>query len=303
MDPPFPLAGEAAALTAAFLWAIGLCIFRGVGAHLPPATLTLGKNVIALSCLAILLSITPRPWPTDAETWGALMMSGFVGLAVGDLFLFAGLAAVGTRPAAVLMCLAPPLTVLIAAVTIDETLSGRELVGMFVTVGAVVGVILADGKNDAATAALPSGKWRVGIACGLVAALCQAVGIVLSRRALQDTDAIVGTTLRLLPAVAALAIAPIIPRIPRHRFSPLRRGRVAALLFTASFVGTFLGVALLSFGTKYAPAGIAAALSSTTPIWVIPIARVTLGDRATWQSAALTVLAVVGVAVMMSARM
>ena len=63
-------------------------------------------------------------------------------------------------------------------------------------------------------------------------------------------------------------------------------------------MGTYLGLMLMSLGTKYTKAGVGAALSSTYPIWVIPMARVLIGERSNWRSLVFTVFAVLGIVVM-----
>ena len=54
----------------------------------------------------------------------------------------------------------------------------------------------------------------------------------------------------------------------------------------------------MSFGAKYAKAGIAAALTSTYPVWIVPIAKYLLGEKVTWQGAVCTLFAVAGIILM-----
>jgi drug/metabolite transporter (DMT)-like permease len=72
----------------------------------------------------------------------------------------------------------------------------------------------------------------------------------------------------------------------------------AVRLALAAIIGAFCGLVLLSIGTKYSKAGISSALSSTYPIWIIPFARVYLGEKGNWQSILCTVVAVGGIALM-----
>jgi drug/metabolite transporter (DMT)-like permease len=50
------------------------------------------------------------------------------------------------------------------------------------------------------------------------------------------------------------------------------------LLVLAAFMGTFLGIWLQQLSLKYAVAGIAQTLSSTSPLFVLPIA-ILLGEQ------------------------
>ena len=86
--------------------------------------------------------------------------------------------------------------------------------------------------------------------------------------------------------------------VTRVVFVPFGDVAAFAALSLAAFAGTFLGVLLMSFGAKYAKAGVAAALTSTYPVWIVPIAKFILKERVSWQSAVCTALAVGGIILM-----
>ena len=91
------LIGVMAALLAAFCWTIASGLWRRVPTSLSALQLNLLKNLIgSLSLLPVLL--WPGAWQgVSASTLLALMLSGVLGIALGDSFYFAALRRLGTR--------------------------------------------------------------------------------------------------------------------------------------------------------------------------------------------------------------
>ena len=98
------------------------------------------------------------PLPTDATpyAWGWLAVSGLVGFVFGDLCLFRSYVLIGPRLGMLVMSLAPPLTTVIGWLILGETLSGRDLVGMTLTVCGIGWAVLERAPASAVSAARPS---------------------------------------------------------------------------------------------------------------------------------------------------
>jgi drug/metabolite transporter (DMT)-like permease len=262
--------------------------------------MNLFKNGVAVVCLILSLLILRPPLP--AGSYGPILwlaLSGIIGIALGDTAFFAALKHLGTQVTSAIQCLAPPVAALVAAWAWGETLSIAEMSGMTLTVSAVFGIIYFGKKDGAALAHLSRRDLGVGIVLAVLSALCQAMGIVISRYSLQDVHVIPGTLLRLLPAVLVLTVTGILS--PRGLAMGLifRKGILPYRLALAAFAGAFVGLILMSVGTKYAKAGVVAALSSTYPIWIIPFARIYLHEKGNWQSALCAVIAVLGIVFML----
>jgi len=288
------LLGEAASLAAAMIWACSLSLYSRFGRQVPSAGLNLYKNFVALSCLVITGLFMGFHWP-DGLHMAAFALSGLIGLALGDTLFFHGLKTIGVQRSSVIQCLAPPLAAVISFLAFGETLGRWEWIGLFVTTGALAWLITARKQNVTLTAHL---DWS-GVLAALGAAICQALAVIILRQSLQGVDVITGTLLRVFPAILVLSVItyrksgwePL-----RLVFSPMRNGLILTL---AAFMGTFLGLLLMSVGAKYAKAGVTAAISSTYPVWILPIAHFLLGERVSVKSVALTLLAVAGIAIMM----
>ena len=285
------LRGEVAALMAAFLWALSTVIFGRLGKSLSPLVLNLAKGCIAIALitLTILLQNNFHPaLPGTAVFW--LMLSGAIGIGLGDTAYFKAINGLGARRALLMESLAPPLTALIALIFLGEQLTAIAWVGIFLTILGVAWVISE--RVLGIDGASPRLGW--GIIWGLLAALGQASGAVMSRGALANTtvDPLWSGLLRISAGVIVLVCLVAGRGQVDSQLRPLLSRQLLPVVAIAAFLGTYLAIWLQQISFKYTPAGIAQALLATSPLFVLPIAA-GLGDRITWR-AVLGVLVAIG---------
>ncbi|WOD38590.1 DMT family transporter [Nodosilinea sp. E11] len=290
--------GELAALMAAFLWAVATVMFGRLGKALSPLVLNLAKGAIALVLLALTLvlvgqntaGLTPR-------AIGVLALSGVVGIGLGDTAYFAAINRLGPRRALLLETLAPPIAALLALTFLQEALTSRAWLGIALTVAGVVWVIAERVPEVAGPS--PADRW--GIIYGVLAALGQATGAVMSRAVLADT-AVAPLWSSLLRLGGGLII---ILGILRYQgpvagpLKPLRSPRLLAGVALAAVLGTYLAIYLQQTALKYAAAGVAQALTSTSPLFVLPLAAA-MGDRVSLRAVAGAGVALVGVGILVN---
>ncbi len=305
LTTPPPYLGEGAALTAALIWSFTLCIYRFHAHDLPANTINLFKNVVAFLCLSGMILILNRPFPQEHHLWLLLMGSGVIGLVISDSCMFAALKRLGAQTTAAIQCLAPPLAAALALWAHDEVISTSKITGMLLTVLSVAGVILMARSPHGAE---PQHR-RQGLILALVAATAQAIGMVMAKGPLNEIDpatglrkldVFMGTLIRLAPAVIVLLL--ISWQRGRHAqwdklIHPPRR---LAYLGIASLLGSFIGLLLLTIGITYSSVGVATTLSATFPIWIIPVSYLFLGEKARPGQILCTVLAVVGVSLLIA---
>jgi drug/metabolite transporter (DMT)-like permease len=288
----WPLLGEGAALMAAMIWAVSMSLYTRFGQTVSARHLNLFKNCVALLCLGLVALVFPWTWPAEAQTYYVLAISGLLGLALGDTLLFIALKSMGVQRTSVIQCLAPPFAALIAWIAFAEVLNIWEWIGLSITV--VFLALILKARIHAAAAPLTG----LGISAALGAAVCQAFAMTSLRWSLQGVDVWTGTFLRISPSIAALSLFSLYKgdlSEMRGIFLPKKKAMILGL---AAFIGTFLGLVLMSTGAKYAKAGVATALSSTTPIWILPIAHFMLGEKISLKLLILTVFVVLGVVLM-----
>lgn len=281
--------GELAALTAAFLWAVGSLLFARAGKRTAPVVLNLVKTaggmlMTALTVLALGDPLFPTHLSATELSW--LAVSGVLGLTVGDSAFFVALNHLGARKAMLLWAIVPLATALLAWPILDEIPGPMAAVGGVVTLAGVAWV-LNERAPDGAPATTGVG---VGLAFGLLAVACQAVGSVTAKMAGTQLDAVGLTLVRLYFGTAGLLIQVAVQGRLRETQVLLRDGRGLLLVLTATALGTWLGLWLSMVALKLTLAAIAATLTATSPIFVLPLSRIFLKER-------LSVTAVVGAAV------
>ncbi|MEO1620859.1 MAG: DMT family transporter [Cyanobacteria bacterium J06632_3] len=295
MDSSWPFVGEAAALLAAFFWAAATLMFGKLGRDLSPVMLNLVKGVFAISFLALTLVIQTDISGTLPEIPQAallpLLLSGALGIGLGDTAYFAVINLLGARRALLLETLAPPMAAVLAWTFLSEQLSFRSFAGIVITLLGVAWVISerVPGSTKQITAA--------GVRVALLATFCQAAGAVLSRAALAGTEVspLWSSLLRLFAGLAFMGVlAWLRPQLlarsqeksasdrgfaktadePRYSvgFNRLRSPRLLGMVAITSFFATYLGIWLQQISLKHTAAGIAQALLATSPLFVLPLA-------------------------------
>ncbi len=290
--------GELASLLAAMSWAVGSLLFASAGKRASPSALNFAKCALGLVMLmATSIVVVGRAWPTTAssEQWTWLGLSGLLGLTIGDTAFFSALMRLGPRRALVLWALVPPLTAVLAFMALGEPLTVRMLGGIVVTTLGVTWVVL----ERASRSLVAPGHLAAGVAFGVLASLCQAVGSIMVKQADQDLSALDVSIIRLLAGTVGLLLQigwqgrmPQIGRMMQER-------ALGAQVFWATLIGTYLGIWLSIYGLQHTYAGIAATLQSTSPLFVLPLAVIFLHERLSARSILGAAVAVVGVALLL----
>lgn len=304
--------GELAALCASAVWATASLMFARLGEDISALVLNTLKCVIALLLmLATLYVLDGIVWPTTLSTSEtiALAVSGLVGLTIGDTAYFNALNRLGPRRTLLLSALTPPMTALLAIPVLSEPLTWQLGVGMVLTMGGVVWVIMErhpgvrpESVRQKVDEEQLEGRLsrieKIGIAFGITAALCQATGNVLTKLGGSEISALEISVVRLVFGIMGLAI--VLGAMGRllQTAEPMKSARTFGILFVATFLGTFLGIWLMNAGLRYTHTGIASTLSSTSPIFILPLAYFIEGEDLTTRSILGACIAVVGVAVL-----
>jgi drug/metabolite transporter (DMT)-like permease len=258
-----------AALGAALCWAAGGLIavapVRAVGS----VAFNRVRMVIVFTMLGVAATLTGG-WATldwTAAAW--LALSGAVGIFLGDTALFWALGRLGPRRNVVIYAVNAPLTALLGWLLLGEALAPLTLVGIaLVTVGVMLAVALRGGSH-----ALESvrGPLLAGVGVCLIAALCQAAGSILAKPALAaGADPVAGAAVRVGVSGLLLWAGALLPGARAGVLEGLTP-RLVALIAANGFIGLGLGMTLLMIGLKFGDAGIAATLSATSPVLILPM--------------------------------
>ena len=271
--------GEFFALSAAFLWSISAILFERLGKKIRPIEMNLLKGIFAAILLTATLFLLREP-VTRIHPFGlgVLIISGAVGIGLGDTAYFEALKNLGARQAVLLGTLAPPMTALLALVFLGESLRTTAWLGIFVTVVGVAWVISEQRTNGVLNANTGAERnVKTGVLFGILAAFSQASGLVLSRYAFSFTtvSALQSAILRLTAGAVVLYIWIKYKKQPlgAWRKNP-RPWRTWLMILLVSFVGTYVCIWLQQLAVQHSPAGIAQTLLATSPLFILPIAAI-----------------------------
>jgi drug/metabolite transporter (DMT)-like permease len=309
-----------AALGSAACWAVGLHLFRrslartGIETARPTtaAAANLFKNALALGLFVIAFVAIDGSLP-PAGRWSVLFWTGVLGFAVGDTLFLAALPRCGVQITAMVALVHVPAAVILGWVLNSEQLAPLALLGAASIVAGLV-LVLTEAQPAksaiSARAPLESRARRIGIACAALAAVAQAVAVVVGHGAMQGAEVLGGTIVRICGGVVgAFALAVVLGAIdPKLRMRseladlvrPWRERSARRGLLIAALFGSVLGLPLFHLALRALPSGVAAVLFATTPLFTLPLGLF-LGERHGWRAAFGAVLGITGVAVVVSA--
>lgn len=288
-------AGELAALGTAVCWSVGSLLFAETARRAGAFALNQFRITVALILLSLILLVSQRGAgfpviPRSGAVW--LAVSGLVGLTIGDLGYFGALLRLGPRMAAVLSALAPPITAVLAWPLLGESLGPRALGGMGLVLLGVVAVVL-DRSGDP----IPAGHRLQGVLLGVLAAACQAIGLILSKQGMREgIDPLPGVVIRMAAATFGVWILAL---LTRQLAAPLRVWKDRTARWNgigATILGPTLGVWLSLVATQKTQTGIAATLMATVPVLVLPLVILVRHEKVSPRSIFGAVLTVLGVA-------
>ncbi|MEJ6474181.1 DMT family transporter [Pseudoalteromonas piscicida] len=263
--------GEAAAIAAAGVWAGSTILYKQFSHHLSPFELNVSKGVIASALMILSLFIVgDLMFPTLLSSWGWLIASGILGIAIGDSAYFAALRNIGPARTLVIESLAPAIAGILNIVLLGVYLSTSAWLGIAVT---TLGVMIAI-KPSKSQPVMDKRHYLLGIAFALTAATCQAAGMVLSKGALnnENISSLWAALIRL--ASGTLFVACIVSYLKSqslHKALTLKQIDGKNWLFVAVFFGTFIGLWLQLISVNHTDPAIAQTIFATAPLMVMTI--------------------------------
>jgi len=285
--------GEIAALSTALCWAVAARMFRILGSNFSPLALNLWKGLAAIAILMVITQFFVPSIPLSNQAIFWLLLSGVIGIGLGDTFFFQALNKIGdSQSILVAETLAPIFTALLAMAWISEWLTWQQWLGVALVLFSVDMIIKIQKRSEQDVFVL-SGYVYAGLA-----ALCQAVGAVLSRDILTSTgiDAFNASQIRL---IGGLAIIVILMLITKQKWLPKTEDAKRTWLFFtgATVIGTFAALYLQMVAFTYTKAAVVQTLFATSVILSLVVAKV-LGEKVSGKTAIWSFVALIGVGIL-----
>lgn len=296
--------GELISIGVAFSWTATALLSEFGSKRLGNLTLNVLRMALALLFSLVMFGVVTGsilPPGASAEAAGWMLLSGLVGYVIGDFCLFQCYIIIGSRYGQLFMTLAPLAAALMAWVTLGQRMSLMSIVAMLVTLAGIGISVLGRGTHHRLSLKLPLN----GVLFAVGAAVCQGVGLVLSKIGMDHYEVVAGMPDWLVPFSANFyrCIAGIIGFLLlmylREGLAPLREalhdGKGLTVATATTVFGPFVGVGFSLMAVQYTAAGIASTLMAMTPIIILLPSRWLFHERITWRAVLGAVISVVGV--------
>ena len=204
--------------------------------------------------------------PTDV-TWENLKiisLSGFIGMFLGDLFLFKAYNMIGARVTMLIMALSPIIVSIIDFLFLGVTLYPIQIFAILIT---CLGIILVIFKTEDKKISL--GFSVKGLLYAFLATLGQSLGVILTKLGSTTYDSLATSQIRLGVAIFFFGTVVLYEGKARETIKMITSKKALSLLLIGTFFSVF-GIAALIEAFKSANASIASTISSTSPIIMIP---------------------------------
>lgn len=305
--------GLAAGLATSMLWTLTSLFFTAAGKRIGPTAVNAFRICLAIILLATTHRLLSDVWIPQAlpRQFLLLALSGVIGLSLGDQALFTAFVDIGPRRSMLIMTTAPLFAALFGWIALGETLHAWAWVGIVLVIGGVGWVISERPRRGLQQ---PAPHVLRGVILALVAAACQAAGLLFSKQGMghgwaaesQYIDPQTATLIRVF--FAGIGLLPI---LCLHAYRQRKRAltgrtvartgsRRAGYAFAAAgaAVGPFLGVWMSLVASHYAPLGIAQTLCSLPPLFLLPVAALIHKEHITPRAILGALMAVGGIALL-----
>jgi drug/metabolite transporter (DMT)-like permease len=291
------LIGESAALITAILWSATAICFSEASHQVGPIFVNITRMILALFFLFMTLLFLRPDFNLSSHQIINLSVSGFIGLVLGDTFLFKAFKCIGARLSMLVMALVPAISASIAYFFLGERISPVGLIGMSITISGIALVVLKREEK-------PAGHYKIdfiGVFYAFLGAVGQAVGLIYAKFALNESgiNSFVATSIRIASAV--IILYPLAAMTKRYN-RPVKVfiKNKSALIYTAigAFVGPFLGITFSLISIAHTQVGIASTIMSTVPIIMLPMVRFYYKEKLSWIAITGAFIAVSGIALL-----
>jgi DME family drug/metabolite transporter len=286
--------GELAALGAAISWAIAPILYRNALVNTNPISANIVRcatNGIVLTIFLVAFGLTNilaslPPWVLIFT-----VISGVIGLGVGDTFYMWGLKILGVSRAVPLASTYPLFGLIWATWLLGQPLSVLALTGAAII---LLGIWLLSRKNHAETTSPKGKRVLLGVVASLGTAVIWSVSLTMMNIVVAsgvnglDTNYAI-TTLRIASiAVLLSAFSPFIDR--RHGFLKISK-KAIVVLCTGGLIANGLGWILMNYSFIFTSETQAIPISSTSPLFAALAGFLFFQEKATFS----TILGVISV--------
>jgi drug/metabolite transporter (DMT)-like permease len=285
---------EILAAGAALCWAVGSVFSANASSRMGAFAFTRWRLLFALTLLWALAAYTGQWRSLDGPAVWLLVISGLIGIFIGDTALFACMNRLGPRRAGVLFATHALFSVVLAWVFLGETLWGWTLMGSALLVSGVMVAIAWGRRMDESHAWEDTrGALLPGVLLGVVAALCQSVATLMIKPLMtKGIDPVAASAVR----TSASFLAHLFLLWGGLRLAKVKQPLTPQTLWNtwaSAAVTMALGMTLILAALRQGQANLVGILSSLTPVLLLPLLWLIYKRRpavGAWMGAGMAVL-------------
>ncbi|WP_320674103.1 DMT family transporter [Prochlorococcus sp. MIT 1341] len=285
--------GIISALLAASSWTYACFLWRQQTKWFSALQINIIKNIIAFVVFFPALLIFD--FDSSFKAIFILLLSGIIGIALGDSFYITSLKIIGTRRTLTVEAFSPICATILGSVILQEMPSLKVSAGIFIVSISLLGVALHRTKSNQILEANIS-KMK-GFAFAFLSVLCAVIAATLSRFVLTNSDLnpFQTTEIRLLGGIIGL-----FPFIERDLITSIKKlpSKNKSSLIKATFLGTNLGILFQQNVFRTLPLGLGWTLLSTSPVISLFVAKEE-GEKLDWETLLLTTMTIFGIGIVL----
>ncbi len=260
--------GFFSAISAVLSWTFACSIWRRESRKLLPRQINIYKNVLAsIFFLPVAIRIN---WLSDPFSIFFLIISGIVGISIGDTLYINSLKIIGTRKTLSFEALTPIIATILATLSINEIYPQKVWVGSFIVSFSLLMIVRQNTfqKEDSRETNI------LGIFCALGSVFCAVLAALMSRVILitSTLTPLETTEIRLLSASIFLFLF-----FKKDFFDLLKNRSITrqshSSLILSTLLGTNCGILFQQIVFKFLPIGIGWTLLSLSPIFALFISK------------------------------
>ncbi|MGB5529771.1 MAG: DMT family transporter, partial [Ignavibacteriaceae bacterium] len=278
--------------------------FTNVSRRIGAIQVNIDRMVLASIMLISIVGIFGVSLSLNFSQISNLVISGILGLVLGDSFLFKSFQLIGARLGIIIMAAVPVLSAILAFFFLNEVISYLGMFGMFLTIAGILIVVLEKKSGEKDNISFN----KLGIFYGFLGALGQASGLIFAKFAFLENPALDGqggelngfaaSFIRLFSA--SIIILPLAATFRRYK-NPIniytKDSYSTKVILIGTIFGPVLGITGSLIAIEYAKVGIASTLMATMPIIMLPISRFYFKEKLDWKAIIGAFVAVAGAAI------
>ena len=290
----FSYLGPLSAFLSSFTWALGTSCYSRISKNNSPFAINLHRAIVGFPLFTLTTFVLAGGFSagiqafTDAtfSNWSWLVISSLASYGLGDVIFLWASQSIGISAALAIACCYPIWTVLAGVIFLGHVLTAVQILGLFLTVGGVVTVVLqgetgnapknlakagsvgSDAGSEKAKAANRSVMLR-GVLQASVASLLWAFNSFALAQGGGGIMPSVGNSMRLF---AVLICTPFLSLLFAPKAPIFLPTKVFTKYLWVFFVEGFLGATFILYGLSHSPLALGVALTSLSPVISVPVA-------------------------------